>query len=94
VDVDSNGNVYVTDMKNHRIQKFDANGNFIMAWGSEGEADGQFKNHAGVAIDSDNNVYITDQNNGRIQKFTSGGQFITMWGSPGSGTVSSQSLRA
>jgi tripartite motif-containing protein 71 len=77
--------VYIADMKNHRIQKFDGNGNFITMWGSEGEGDGQLKNPAGVAIDTSDNVYVTDQDNGRIQKFTSDGQYLTKWGSPGNG---------
>jgi NHL repeat-containing protein len=33
VATDSGGNVYVADAFNHRIQKFNSSGNFIMAWG-------------------------------------------------------------
>src|SRR6478672_6741365 len=29
----SNGDVYLADMENHRIEKFDAAGNFLQAWG-------------------------------------------------------------
>ena len=36
IDVDSSGNVYVTDESNHRIQKFDSNGKFITKWGFNG----------------------------------------------------------
>ena len=32
IDVDSRGNVYVADMENNRIQKFDAAGKFIKQW--------------------------------------------------------------
>ncbi|MCX7698911.1 MAG: hypothetical protein N2114_05545, partial [Candidatus Goldbacteria bacterium] len=31
--VDKEGNIYIVDSKNHRIQKFNAAGNFILAWG-------------------------------------------------------------
>ena len=41
--VDSEDNVYVADTSNHRIQKFDSNGNFITKWGSEGTGNGEFK---------------------------------------------------
>jgi DNA-binding beta-propeller fold protein YncE len=36
----ASGNVYVADSGNNRIEKFDANGNFIAAWGW-GVADGK-----------------------------------------------------
>src|SRR5262245_18453597 len=29
---DADGNVYVSDSANHRIQKFDSSGNFLRAW--------------------------------------------------------------
>ena len=32
IDLDKNGNVYVADRENNRIQKFDAQGNFITLW--------------------------------------------------------------
>jgi hypothetical protein len=41
--VDSSSNVYVGDLENHRIQKFDSNGNFIKIWGSEGSEKGELK---------------------------------------------------
>ena len=41
---DSSGNVFVDDLNNQRIQKFDNNGNFITKWGSYGYEDGQFSN--------------------------------------------------
>jgi DNA-binding beta-propeller fold protein YncE len=40
--VDTAANVYVVDTLNNRIQKFDSNGNFITAWGSNGTGSGQF----------------------------------------------------
>lgn len=32
LDLDKNGNVYIADRENNRIQKFDAEGNFIKVW--------------------------------------------------------------
>ena len=60
VAVDSAGNVYVADQYNHRIQKFDGNGNFMTKWGMRGSGDGQFNYPAGVAVDSAGNVYVAD----------------------------------
>jgi tripartite motif-containing protein 71 len=83
--VDSSHDVYVVDHFNFRIQKFDANGNFITKWGSLGTGDGQFRTPFGIAIDSSDNVYVTDFLNHRIQKFTRAGEFVTKWGSQGTG---------
>ncbi len=35
IDLDKKGNVYVADRENNRIQKFDAEGNFIISWQNE-----------------------------------------------------------
>jgi sugar lactone lactonase YvrE len=85
VAVSPSGKVYVTDIGNHRIQKFDSRGNFITKWGSLGTGDGQFKRPMGIALDSLENVYVTEEEGHRIQKFDSNGNFITKWGSEGSG---------
>ena len=83
---DSEGNIYVTDTNNHRIQKFTNDGEFITKWGTEGSGDGEFSSHAhGVTKDSFDNFYITDRFNHNVQKFTSDGEFITKWGTEGTG---------
>ena len=35
IDIDKNGNVYVTDTGNDRIQKYSSYGKFILKWGKE-----------------------------------------------------------
>jgi sugar lactone lactonase YvrE len=83
--VDSDGNVYVADTYNDRIQKFDSDGNFIMKWGEFGDGDGQFDEPWGVGVSSDGYVYVADTRNDRIQKFDLDGNFIKKWGSEGIG---------
>jgi DNA-binding beta-propeller fold protein YncE len=93
--LDAQGNLYVADTLNHRIQKFDSNGHFLMTWGSEGSGEGQFNfiygdpahNLAvgGVAAGGDGNIYVADGGNARIQKFDSDGNFLATWGGRGSG---------
>jgi tripartite motif-containing protein 71 len=61
--------VYVSDYNNHRVQKFDSEGNFITKWGSKGTGDGEFVNPNGIAMDSSGNVYVADAGNNRIQVF-------------------------
>src|SRR5262249_51188161 len=63
------GNVYVADLGNDRIQKFDASGAFLTTWGSSGSGNGQVMPPRFVATDGSGNVYVADTNNDRIQKF-------------------------
>ncbi|HXS61113.1 MAG TPA: TIR domain-containing protein [Candidatus Sulfopaludibacter sp.] len=69
VAIDSSGYIYVADSGNHRIQKFDSNGNFIAKWGSKGEEDRQFKDPKYLTVDSSGLIYVGDTSNKRIQKF-------------------------
>ena len=67
--LDQQGNLYVADAGNSRIQKLDSQGNLITKWGSYGKGDGQFNcNPCGLAVDGQGNVYVTDTNNARVQK--------------------------
>ncbi len=84
VALDAAGNTYVVGRNNHRIQKFDSNGNFIKQWGSHGSGNGQFKYPTSVALDAAGNTYVVDRSNHRIQKFDSNGDFMKQWGSEGS----------
>ncbi|HEX5840028.1 MAG TPA: 6-bladed beta-propeller [Anaerolineales bacterium] len=81
--VDTQGNVYVIDLKNVRIQKFDNNGNYLTQWGTEGPGEGQFTHPFDIAIDQQNNIYISDVGSNTIQKFDPAGQFLLRWGKTG-----------
>ena len=70
---DKNSNIYVVDQHNHRIQKFDSEGKFILMWGRQGANNGEFNFPYGIAIDSKGDVYVSDMNNNRIQKFSPDG---------------------
>lgn len=67
-----NGDIYVVDSGNNRIQRFDAEGNYLSEFGSFGTENGQFNAPWGVAIDNDGFVYVTDSKNARVQKFAPG----------------------
>jgi DNA-binding beta-propeller fold protein YncE len=70
VAVDASGNVYVTEEGNDRIQKFDAAGTFLSAWGSSGSNDGEFVDPYSVAVAASGDIFVTDAGNQRVQKFT------------------------
>ena len=65
--------------------KFDSNGGFITAWGSEGNGDGQLNNPYGITTDNAGRVYVADTRNNRIEMFDSNGHFIAQWGGFGTG---------
>ncbi len=86
VAVAPDGSIYVTDSRNHRVQKFDAQGQPLLTWGSFGALDqgagapGQFNEPWGIAVGPDGSVYVADLWNHRIQKFDEDGNFVKMWG--------------
>ena len=79
------GSMYVADLFNNRILKFDAAGTLVARWGSYGWYDGQFYSPTGIAVAPDGSVYVTDTGNRRVQKFDSSGKFLAKWGTSGSG---------
>jgi len=76
--VDEDGNLYVTDMYNNRVEIFDAEGHFIRAWGKQGDRPGTFSRPKGIAIDADGHVWVADAVQDILQCFTPEGQFL-MW---------------
>jgi len=75
ITVDSQGYVYVADIGNKRIQKFDSNGEFITKWVNEI----QLKQPIKLAVDQYDNIYVADYETNYIQKFNSNGQTLTRW---------------
>lgn len=77
----SDGTMVVADgIDNARVVKYDSQGGFIKAWGSLGDADGQFNVVHSVAVDEDDNIYVADRNNDRIQVFSKDGDHLASWG--------------
>ena len=83
VAVDKEGNLYVADTLNDRIEVFDADGAFIRTWGKNGDGPGYFARPKGVAIDSDGHVWVADGMQDRVQVFTNEGQLLIAMGGHG-----------
>ena len=79
------GTFVVSEVTDHRVQRFDAKGGFLGQFGRFGRQPGQFITPAGVAIDSSGQIYVADSGRNDIQVFGPTGQYLRTIGSSGSG---------
>jgi DNA-binding beta-propeller fold protein YncE len=82
------GWIYVADTWNHRIQKFDLDGNPITMWGYgayDPESTDPFGlwGPRGIAVDERGRVFVADTGNKRILVFTENGSFLSQIGQGG-----------
>lgn len=80
VALDKDGDVYVTDTLNNRVEIFDADGNFISTFGKNGDGPGSFARPKGIAIDADGHIWVADEVQDRLQVFNRDGQLLTYIG--------------
>jgi sugar lactone lactonase YvrE len=83
VAVDKDGNVFVSDTWNTRIEVFDADGMFIRTFGEAGDGPGYFARPKGISIDSDGHVWVADAVQDRVQVFTPEGRLLIHMGGHG-----------
>ena len=79
------GNLYIADRYNHRVQVFDQEGNFIRQFGNYGSGNGEFNELTGIHVTPDGKVYVSEWHNARVQVFDAQGKFIRSMGQAGSG---------
>ena len=80
VAVDRQGNVYVADFGNDRIQKFDPELEFVAEWGEQGGNPSEFDQPGDIAVDSSDAVYVADTWNQRVQVFSTDGEYQREFG--------------
>jgi DNA-binding beta-propeller fold protein YncE len=83
VAVDKDGNVYVTDTFNNRVEIFDADGGFIRAFGKNGDGAGHFERPKGIAVDCDGHIWVADAAQDRVKVFDKDGQLLIYFGQHG-----------
>lgn len=94
LDVDSEGNIWVTDArhegdKGEVVIKFSPEGETLMTIGTPGvSGDGEytFDGVSDVAVADDGSIFVADGHlNNRIVKYAPDGTFLTSWGQAGAG---------
>lgn len=87
--IDPAGNVWLTDIGDHRVLKFDSEGKLLLALGKRGEAGtgpDRFDRPTDVASTPAGDFYVTDgYGNSRVLKFDRTGKLLAEWGKKGTG---------
>jgi len=85
ITIDNDDNIFVVDNLKCRINKFNAEGEFIQVFGKRGDNVGEFSIPMGMTVDKNNHLYVVDLEQHNVKKFTTEGQFIKQWGEEGNG---------
>lgn len=81
--LDGDGNVFVTDTLNNRVEIFDADGQFISEFGKAGDGPGYFARPKGIAVDCDGHIWVVDEVQSRVQVFDREGRLLAYFGELG-----------
>lgn len=92
VTADSDGNLFVSDTSNHRVQKVTSEGVVSTVAGDNGVGpdSNRLNNPRGIVLDTSGNFYVADSSNNRVQKVTPQGVFSTVAGGNGRGSAANQ----
>lgn len=82
--IDAQGNLWVVDKSNNRLQKFDPTGKFLAQLGGPDLAN-LLNRPTAIAIASNGDLLVADAGNSQVQRFSSAGAFLSKFGSKGTG---------
>ena len=74
--IGADGNLYVVDGGNFRVQMFTQAGKFVRSFGDIGRRSGQFSRPKGIGTDQDGNIYVADTAFGNFQIFDPQGRLL------------------
>jgi DNA-binding beta-propeller fold protein YncE len=80
---DRDGNLYVSDTANYRIQKVDRRGRPLLQIGEAGDAPGNFARPKGLAVDDEGRIYAVDAAFMNVQIFDAEGRLLLAFGPAG-----------
>jgi DNA-binding beta-propeller fold protein YncE len=87
IDIDAAGNLYVVDVLNARVQKFDPAGTHLLTIGQRGGKLGTFFRPKGVAVNEAGDIFVSDSFLGVVQVFDAAGTPLYVIGEEGEATV-------
>ena len=79
------GDVYVAETGNFRVQRFKPDGTHVRFYGEVGNVPGAFARPKGVAVDRDGRIYVADAAFQNVQVFENSGRLLMDFGRPMSG---------
>lgn len=80
ISIGPDGNVYVVDANNFRVQRFTSDGRFIRNYGKAGDDLGTFARPKGIALDRAGRVYVGDSAFNNVQVFDPSGRLLIFFG--------------
>jgi RHS repeat-associated protein len=81
----ANGDLWIADTNNHRVEELSPSGSYVTKFGSFGTGEGEFSEPKWVAVNSKGQVWVSDEANSTLQVFNENGEFVMKVGSKGSG---------
>ena len=79
------GNLFITDTGNFRVEKFSPEGEFLQSFGGLGKTHGKFLWPKGLAVDRHGRIYVADSRFANVQIFDKEGRLLLFFGGPGPG---------
>jgi hypothetical protein len=76
VAVDKDGNIYVLDSANARVQKFGPDGKYLATIGRKGQGPGEFVMPDAIGFDKDGNLVVADSVQNRVHVIVGGGKDV------------------
>lgn len=86
--VGANGNVYITDSYNNRVQVFDPAGDHLATWEGFGPENTPFNNPGPISADAQGNIYVADFQGAHI--FGADGKYLRTVSAAGEVALDSQ----
>ncbi|MCX7015114.1 MAG: 6-bladed beta-propeller [Candidatus Sumerlaeota bacterium] len=81
--LDGQGDLYVTDTGNCRVQKLAPDGQVLLTFGGFGTAFGKFAWPKGMDVDAHGRIFVADSRFANVQVFSPRGKLLVFFGGPG-----------